>query len=94
MARKLIALGILLLSSSNTSAQTLFEGRKVTITEPETDADGFFPKGPASVCIEGLVQRQCYTAPEAFGRAPEVTVVQVMKNLPALFFSVFSGGVS
>src|SRR5205823_3142205 len=58
------------------------------------DADGFFPKGPASVCVEGPPQRQCYTAPEDFGKSPEVTVIQIQKNLPALFFSAASGGIS
>jgi hypothetical protein len=70
-----------------------FDGKAVAITEPETDADGFFPKGPASVCLEGQ-QKQCYTAPKDFGRNPKVTVVQLEKDMPALFFSAASGGVS
>ncbi|MBZ5634443.1 MAG: hypothetical protein LAO55_15075 [Acidobacteriia bacterium] len=69
-------------------------GREVTITEPALDADGFFPKGPASVCIEGPPQRQCYTAPKDFGRDPQVTLIQVEKDMPALLFSAASGGVS
>jgi hypothetical protein len=71
-----------------------FMGRKVTVVEPETDADGFFPTGPASICIEGSPQRQCYTAPKDFGRAPGVSLVQVDKDTPALLFSAASGGVS
>jgi len=94
MPRKLIVLVALLSLAFGAAAQTMFEGRKVTVTEPERDPDGFFPKGPASVCIEAPPQRQCYTAPEGFGLDPEVTVVQVTKNMPALFFSVDSGGVS
>jgi hypothetical protein len=70
-----------------------FMGREVTITDPGTDEDGFFPKGPATVCVEGPPQRQCYTAPKDFGRFPEVTLVQVEKNA-ALLFSAASGGVS
>jgi len=68
-------------------------GREVTITEPELE-DEFFPKGPASICVDGPPQRQCYTAPEGFGREPSVTLVQVGKNTPALLFSTESGGVS
>jgi hypothetical protein len=70
-----------------------FDGKAVTITEPETDLDGLYPKGPASVCLEAQ-QRQCYTAPEGFGRFPDVKVVQLKKDLPALLFSAASGGVS
>src|SRR5438552_1347816 len=61
-----------------------FDGKAVTITEPETDADGFFPKGPASVCLGGQ-QKQCYTAPKDFGRNPKVTVVQLEKTCPPCF---------
>ena len=71
-----------------------FMGREVTMTVPELDADGFFPKGPASVCVEGPPQRQCYTAPKGFGIDPKVALVQVEKDIPALLFSVASGGVS
>ena len=46
-------------------------GREVTLVEPETDADGFFPKGPASICIEGPPQRQCYTATEGIRKEPD-----------------------
>jgi hypothetical protein len=63
------------------------------MVQPEIEPDGFFAKGPASVCIEGP-QRQCYTAPKDYGRFPEVAVVQVEKDVPALFFSAASGGVS
>jgi hypothetical protein len=60
--------------------------REVTIIEPEHDADdtdGFFPKGPASVCVEGPPQRQCYTAPKEFGNSPTVAVVQLKRDMPA-----------
>jgi hypothetical protein len=69
-------------------------GREVTIITPELDADGFFPKGPASICVEGPPQRLCYTQPENYGRSPEVAMIQVEKDMPALFFSAASGGVS
>ena len=72
-------------------------GREVTIIEPEHDADdtdGFFPKGPASVCVEGPPQRECYTAPKEFGNSPTVAIVQLRKDMPAILFSAASGGVS
>jgi hypothetical protein len=71
-----------------------FMGREVTVTEPETDPDGSLPKGPASICIEGPPQRQCYTAPREFGRFPAVELVQVEKDMPALLFSAATDGVS
>ena len=46
------------------------------------------------MCIEGPPQRQCYTAPEDFGRDAEATVVQLEKGAPAVFLSAASGGVS
>src|SRR5580700_327366 len=70
-----------------------FMGREVTITGPERDPDGSLPNVPASVCLEGPPQRQCYTAPEGFG-GNAVTVVQLRKNVPALLFTTSSGGVS
>jgi hypothetical protein len=89
------------LSALTASAQSVtvegnlpkFMGREITISEPERDAEGF-PKGPASVCVQGPPQRQCYTAPKDFGNSPKVTVVQLKKGVPALFFSAASGGVS
>ena len=77
--------------SARAKALPKFMGREVTVVTPELDEDGFFPKGPASVCVEGL-QRQCYTAPKSFGRAPTVTVVQLSKDMPALLFSAASVG--
>ena len=75
-------------------AMPKFMGREVTTTEAAPSDDGFYPKGPASVCTEGPPQRQCYTAPKDFGRVPHVEVIQLDKNTPALFFSAASGGVS
>ena len=66
----------------------------MTLTQAETDPDGFFPKGPASVCLEAPPQRQCYTAPKDFGRNPTVSLVQLKKAQSVLFFSAVSGGVS
>jgi hypothetical protein len=93
MSAKLIVFAWLL--SMGTSAQTLpkFMGREVTIIKPEIQ-DDFFPKGPASVCIAGPPQRQCYTAPKDFGRDPEITMVRLDNATPAIFFWVASGGVS
>jgi hypothetical protein len=70
-----------------------FMGREVTIMEPEIE-DGMFPKGPATLCVEGPPTRQCYTAPKDFGRNAQVVVVQLQKDTPALLFSVENGGVS
>ncbi len=71
-----------------------FEGRAVTVTAAETDANGFYPKGPASICVEAPPERQCYTAPKDFGRNPRVAVLELKKGELALFFSAASGGVS
>ena len=72
-----------------------FMGRKVTLVNPGyKDEPGIFPKGPASVCVEGPPQRQCYTAKGDFGGEPTVSLVQVKKDMPALLFSAASGGVS
>ncbi len=71
-----------------------FMGRVLTVTQPGyEDDEHMFPKGPATVCVSGT-PRQCYTAPEKFGRDPEVSIVQVDKNTSAIFFSSASGGVS
>jgi|GEM_PF-1810396 len=103
MALKSILLALLLFFDSEAlSAQpaahgeplTSFMGHTVTVAEPKLDADGFFPEGPASVCVEFVMQRQCYTAPKDFGRNPKVTVVQWEKGVPALFFSAAGSGVS
>lgn len=71
-----------------------FLGRTVTITEPALEADGFFPKGPASLCLEGPPRRQCYKADEEFGRFPRAEIVEITKGTSALLFSAASGGVS
>jgi hypothetical protein len=70
-------------------------GRKVTVIEPpREDPDGFFPKGPARICIDGPPARQCYIAPQEFGRNPTVAVIQLEKGVSTLLFSAASGGVS
>jgi hypothetical protein len=86
----------LFILSQGIDAQSLptFMGRKLTITEPERNADGTFPNGPASVCIAGPPQRQCYTAPGNFGNAPKVAVVSIKRETPAILFSTASGGTS
>ena len=95
----LAALLVLCVSATAQSARRdggfpRFMGREVKITEAETGADGLFPKGSASVCLEGLPRRQCYTAPEGFGRTPTATEVHLDKNTPAILFSTASRGVS
>src|SRR5947208_2312250 len=84
------------LGAQAASVQALpkFMGREITVVEPETDADGVSPKGPASVCIKGPPRRQCYTAPKEFGRFPTVELVRFGKDQPALLFSAATGGVS
>jgi hypothetical protein len=102
MAVRVIILAVLLSFGPKLSAQPVrprqdrpkFMGREVTVIAPERDADGFPSKGPASVCVEGPPQRQCYTAPEAFGSSPTVAVFPLAKDLTALFFSAQSYGVS
>jgi hypothetical protein len=72
-----------------------FMGRKITLVEPGyKDEPGVFPKGPASICIEGPPQRQCYTMREDFGGNPAASLIQVEKDMPAVLFSADSGGVS
>jgi hypothetical protein len=102
MATKAIIVATFLLSVPTAWAQSgnashslpRFMGREITVTEPAHDATGFFPKGPASVCVHGPPQRQCYTAPKDFGNSPTVAVVQLKKGVPALLFSAASGGVA
>jgi hypothetical protein len=93
-----VAFSLLVLCAAGAVAQKpdlpKFMGRRVTVKEPPLDDDGLYPKGPATVCIEGPPERQCYTAPKDFGREPEVSIVQIEKNTPVLFFKVASGGVS
>jgi hypothetical protein len=86
----------LLLSLAWTASAQLpkFMGRNITVIEPKTDPQGYVPMGPATVCIEGPPQRQCYTAPSDFGRSPDVQIIQLEKNTPALFFTAAGGGVS
>jgi hypothetical protein len=72
----------------------MFMGRVVTVTKPGyEDAEQTFPKGPATVCIEGT-PRLCFKAPEKFGRDPEVSIVQIAKNTSAIFFLAAGGGTS
>lgn len=71
-----------------------FMGRDVTVTNPGTeDKGGMFPKGPATVCIEGT-PRQCFTMPDKIGKNPHVEVMEIRPGLPALFFSAEGGGTS
>jgi hypothetical protein len=90
--KRILPIILLFMISNDLSAQSVqavknrFMGREVTIIDPGRDPDGFFPKGPASVCVEGPPQRQCYTAPQEFGNNPTIDVVQLEKDLSALLF--------
>jgi hypothetical protein len=100
MATNLILIAILLFFTSgemNAQAPPKFMGRRVTIIHPEREGgeEGiFFPKGPAAVCVEGPPRRQCYTAPKEFGNNPQVSIVQLKKDMPVILFSAETGGVS
>lgn len=96
MARRSLRIAVVLALGVTANAQSplTFLGRKVTLNSPEVVEDGgIWPKGPASVCLEGP-ERQCYTMPGDDGGAPEITLIQVDAKTPALFFSAESGGVS
>lgn len=67
-----------------------FMDRKVTITEAEKDARDF-PKGPATICLEGPPKRQCFAPPRDFGLVPTAEVVQLKDGIPALLFSAATG---
>jgi hypothetical protein len=83
-----------ILLATATLAQPLkFDGRTVTVIEPSKQ-DDFFPTGPASVCLEGPPQIQCFTMPEEYGNNPHAEVVALDKGKSALLFSAASGGVS
>lgn len=72
-----------------------YQGRQVTVLAPATlDPDGLFPDGEARVCVQGQQEKDCYTAPKGFGRAPSLSVVELRKGEPALFFEAARGGVS
>jgi|SRR5579871_633612 len=72
-----------------------YAGRQVTVVDPGTqDPDGFFPKGEAKVCVQGRPEEACYKAPKLIGRAPKLSVVELRRGEPALFFEAESGGVS
>jgi hypothetical protein len=70
-----------------------FQGQRVSITEPKLDESGANPQSPGAICVE-WEQRQCYTTPQGYGRAPEAHPVQVAEDLEALLFSAATGGVS
>jgi len=95
LGRRFAVLLLVVVSAVGQQAGKLtFQGRAVTVTDPGTDAEGQFPKGPASVCVEGPPRRQCYTAPKEFGRFPSAKPVTLGKDRAAILFSAASGGVS
>ena len=62
---------------ASTGAPLVFLGQTVSITKPETDAQGL-PVGPAGVCLVSPASRQCYEPPRhdpPFGLDPEAHVV-------------------
>lgn len=101
---KLFAAGVSLVLATATLGQRAsesrkgltFPGRQVTVTSPGSDDDGF-PKGTASLCIEGPPVRQCYSAGGGnypIGNNPTATIVNLRKGEPALLFTAESGGTS
>ncbi len=68
-----------LLALTLTAQPLTYQGHPVTLTESK--------EGPASICVESPEQRQCYTTPQGYGRAPQAQPVQISKDLEALFFS-------
>ena len=64
------------------------------MVESQRTDDGFFPLGPASLCIEGPPQRQCYSAPKDFGLDPKAAVVSLKTGTPGVLFTASGGGVS
>ena len=100
MATNLILIAILLFfAPEQTTAQALpkFMGRTMTIIRPEHDGgqQGIpFPKGPATVCLEGPPRRQCYTSSKEFGNDAQVSVIHLRKDVDAILFSAATGGIS
>jgi hypothetical protein len=104
IAGKIIILAVLAsLGSKDIDAQSAprkdlprFLGREVTIVGPKLDADGFPTNSDprATICLEGLPRRQCYTSPQEFWKNPAVSLVQVQRDLSALLFSVETWGAS
>jgi hypothetical protein len=102
MKAPLIIPALLLLIDSIVHAQTVrrttdlptFMDRAVTVTEPIPDADGYYAKGSASICLEGPPQRQCYSAPDLYGHVAKVQLVEVQKGLSVLLFEAESVGTS
>lgn len=88
-----LILAALLLAAAAAQAPPKYLGHTITITASEME-DEFFPKGPASICVDLQPKRQCYTAPRAFGRDPAVEIVQVDRDTTAMLFSAQAGGVS
>ena len=93
MSSKLLGLLAIFAATLNAQTPLKFQGQEVSITESKLDESGANPKGPATICVE-WEQRQCYTTPQGYGRAPEAHTVQVAKDLDALLFSAATGGVS
>jgi hypothetical protein len=85
------ALAILMLIAAD---PVTYLGRQVTVVDPGTDPDGFFPKGEVKVCVQGRPEEDCYMAPKGVGRTPSLSVVELRKGESALFFEAASGGVS
>ncbi len=81
-------------SSNGQRRPKVFMGRPITVVEAQLAAEGMFPKGPASICLEGAPRRQCYTAPKDFGKDPKVEVVKFDATTSAILFSAAGGGMS
>jgi hypothetical protein len=91
-------LTLLLLSACQAQTQTpdkpvIFMKRAVTLSGAEFDLDGDSPlsdEKPASVCLEGPPQRQCYTAPAEYKYEPAVEIIQLGGGERGLLFTALT----
>src|SRR5258708_5974541 len=92
-AKFIVTLVLLSLASIRLNAQAppKFMGRKLTVSGTRNDG---VPISSARVCVEAPPQRQCYAAPKTFANHPDVDVVLLKKDMPALLFSAETVGTS
>ena len=82
-----------LMAHAPAQSTTKFLGRQVTISVSAAPDGTHLLERHASVCLVDAV-RQCYAAPDAYFRNPQVHRFDVQKNEPALLFSADTEGVS
>jgi hypothetical protein len=92
----LVASAGVLLAQQAPPPGLVFRGQRVTVTEGETDKDGW-PIGPAKVCL--APSGVCFAAPDnatpfgkgtPFGLSPQATVVELGANRQALLFTALA----